>query len=670
MELNKEVDSQDEEAKTIALVNKRFKEAAKYRETFEKEWEECEDFYAGKHWKDKNRSFKNLVFPLVEQEISVLTDALPSVDILARKDEREQDAKVLEESVHFTLEQQSFFLKLTMALRSGLKIGTGYHYVDFDPDADHGQGITTIKTIPWQHVFFDPAATDIDEASFVGVKFPVRVSEAKRRFPKIADQIKPDSEKEGGFFSKIFDGAKEARANYAINTGDNSVDKFKLEDMVTIKEAWLRDFTMIDIPEDETLAEIQKETEQFFNGEIPDITRFENHSKHIEAHKAQRAHIVATALQIDPAQITDADMENIKQSDPELGLILEIMDDHDRIHEQYLQTNPDNKKPKYNESLRLVILVNDVIAYDGESPVDDGMVPLVPYYCYKDEKSIYGTGEVKNILPSQKSFNEMDNAEYESLHLTSNPGWLMDNDAGIDPGSVSNKRGKVYVVNKGARFERMQPGQTSPQLTERKHSDQQFMEVISGMNEASQGRRPGGVTAAKAIERLQQQTNGRIRLKTSTLTLYSLPRLGKLIASRNAKYWTTERFMRITDNTTGEVKLVKFDPDQVKDLEYDVRVVPGSLAGSDKEAIADAMSTFVDKGWLPPKVFFQIIDVPNKKKILEALDEADQQKAMLQQLAAENEQLKAALGQVTGQEPQTNEAPAEQSMPAPMAPQA
>jgi hypothetical protein len=669
LELNKEVDSQDEEAKTIELVNKRFKEAAKYREEFEKEWKECEDFYAGIHWKDKNRSFKNLVFPLVEQEIAILTDSIPSTDVLARKEEREQDAKTLEESIHFTYEQQSLFLKLSMAMRSALKIGTGYHYVDFDPDADHGQGITTIKTVPWEHVYFDPACTDIDEASFVGIKFPVRVAEAKRRFPKIADKLKPEGKEEGGFFSKMFDGAKEARANYSTDGKDNS-EKFKLDDMVTIKEAWLRDHDMVDIPEEETITEIEKETEQFFNGINPDIGRFEDHEKHLAAHSAQRIHIAAEALGMAPEMVTDADIENLKQ-DPQLGLILAMIEDHNRIHEQYKETNPENKKPKYNEALRLVILVNNVIAYDGSAPVDDGMVPLVPYYCYKDEKSIYGTGEVKNILPSQKSFNEMDNAEYESLHLTSNPGWVMSNDAGIDPSSVSNKRGKVYVVNKGADFRRLEPGQTSPQLIERKHSDQQYMEIISGMNEASQGRRPGGVTAAKAIERLQQQTNGRIRLKSSTLTLYSLPRLGKLVASRNAKYWTTERLMRITDNTSGEVKLVKFDPEQVKDLEYDVRVVPGSLAGVDKESIAEAMSAFVDKGWLPPKVFFQCIDVPNKKKILEALDQNDQQRMMLEQLSQQNQQLMLQIQQLTGQAPeqQTNEAPAEQSIPAQMAPQ-
>lgn len=660
MEIKQESDSQDVDVKTISLVNKRFKEAKKYREQFEEEWRECEEFYSGKHWKDKNRSFKNLVFPLVEQEIAILTDTIPSTDILANKEEREEDAKVLEESIHFTYEQQSLFLKLAMAMRSALKVGTGYHYVDFDPDADHGQGITTIKTIPWRHVFLDPAASEIDESAFVGVEFPVRIAEAKRKFPKIADKIKAaeSSDDAKGSFSQ---GNKEDRVNYSSRA--NSVeDKYKLEDMCVIREAWLRDYEMVDIPEEETAKEIEKETEEFFNGTNPDITRFEDHAKHIEAHTAQRIHVAAEALGLMPQDVTEADIEQLK-ADPNLGIILTMIEDHNEIHKQYQTTNPENKKPKYNSNLRLVILVGENIAYDGQAPVDDGMVPLVPYYCYKDEDSIYGTGEIKNILPAQKSFNEMDNAEYESLHLTSNPGWVMDSDAGVEPSSITNKRGKVYVVNKNARFQRLEPGQTSPQLAIRKQGDQQFMEIISGMNEASQGRRPGGVTAAKAIERLQQQTNGRIRLKSTSLTLYSLPRLGKLVASRNAKYWTTERLMRITDSATGQVKMVKFSPDQVRDLEYDVRVVPGSLAGTDKEAQAEVLSAYVDKGWIPPKVYFQIVDIPNKRKVLEALDEADQQQAMLQQLAQENEQLKMTLQQING-------VPAEPNMPADMAPQA
>jgi hypothetical protein len=423
--------------------------------------------------------------------------------------------------------------------------------------------------------------------------------------------------------------------------------------MCIIEEAWLKDHSMVAIPEDETIAEITKETEEFFKGENPDIGRFEDHEKHLGAHGSQRFSVAATAMGMTPDMVTEQDIENLKASDPEIALVLMMIEDHMKIHGQYQITNPENKKPKYENSLRLVIKIGSVIVYDGDPPVNDGLVPLVPYYCYKDEESIWGTGEVKNILPSQKSFNEMDNAEYESLHLTSNPGWIMEADAGVDPATITNKRGKVYVINKGSQFRRLEPGQTSPQLTMRKQSDHQFMMIVTGMNEASQGRQPGGVTAAKAIERLQQQTNGRIRLKSNTLALYSMPRLGRLVASRNAKYWTTERFMRVTDSSTGKVNLVKFSPEQVRDLEYDVRVTQSSLAGTDKEAQAEVMALYVEKGWLPPKVYFQIIDVPNKKKILEALEEADQQRMLLEQLAAENEQMKQLINEAASGETNT-----------------
>jgi hypothetical protein len=624
-----------------ALVDKHFAEAKAYKSSrLEEKRRECEEFYSGIHWKDKKRTFKNLVFPLVEQEVSVLMDSVPGIDVLARREEREEDSKILEESIHFTLEQQAFFLKLTMAMRSALKVGDGFHYVDYDPDADNGQGMTTVKTIPWRHVFLDPAASELDEAAFVGIKFPARIEELKRRFPDYADKIVPGGAEVESYSTSE---GREDRFNFESGKSDPS-ERYKLSGMAMLEEAWLRDYQMVPIPEEETAKEIEKETEEFFKGINPDIGRFEDHAKHNEAHHAQIYSIVGEALQIDPSAVTPADIENAKQ-DPELGLIITLIEDHMKIHEEYGKINPKGEKRKYAEGIRLVMKIGKVIVYDGSAPVDDGMVPLVPYYCYKDEESIWGTGEVENILPAQKSFNEMDFAEYESLHLTSNPGWVVDADCGVDPSSITNKRGQVYVKNPGKEFRRLESGQTNPQLSMRKLSDQQFMEIISGINEASQGRRPGGITAAKAIERLQQQTNGRIRLKAASLALYSLPRLGKLIASRNAKYWTTERLMRITDRVTGEVKRVVFDPERIKDLEYDIRVTQGSLAGTDKEAVSEVMAAYVDKGWIPPKVYFQAIDVPNKKKILEALDEADQVQATLQQLAAENEQLKALIQQ-------------------------
>jgi hypothetical protein len=654
----KELNEELKKLETVALVNKHFKEAANYRKGFEAEWEECEDFYACKHWKDKSRTFKNILFPLIEQEMSQLCDSMPGTDVLAYQDEKEDAAKVLESAIHSVYEQENLQLKQVMSIRSMLKTGNGFQYVDFDPDADQGQGRVTIKNVPWRHVFLDPAASDIDEASFVGIKFPIRVAELKRRFPKFKDRIKAEGADEDGS-STSYKGKEDKDTLGRSFSSDE--DKYQIEGMTTLEEAWLRDYSMVEISEEETASEIEKETEEFFNGVNPDIGRYEDHVAHDQAHSAQELSIVAEALQMPIEMVTEEDIQGLIDNDPQgIGLVLLMIKDHRKIHAQYHELNPEGKKPKFNSSIRLILKTGSTILYDDSAPVDDGMVPLVPYYAYKEEDSIYAFGEIKNAISSQKSYNEMDYAEFRALKLVSNPGFVIDANCGVSPSQITNKDGVVYVKNPGTEFRRLEPGQVSPQLANRKASDEQAMYAITGVNEASQGKATGSVTAARAIEALQQTTAGRIRLKATQIALYSMPRLGKLVASRIVKYYTTERLMRITDHDTGEIKRVVFDPEQIKDLKYEIRVVPGTLAGTDKAAIYSALSGFVDKGWMTPKMFFQVVDVPYKRKILEELEASDQLNQQMQMLAQENEQLKAM---INGAPVQAEQLPPEQMEP-------
>jgi hypothetical protein len=633
--------------KTCELVDKRFAEAAKHRGTKEDTWRECEDFYSGKHWKDAKKSYKNFVFSFIEQEAASLSDAIPGTDVLAYKEGQEEKAKTLESAIHFVLERNRAFLRDNMAIKSALKTGTGWQYIDFDPDADNGKGMPVIKNLPWQYVYIDPAATEIDEASFVGIKFPIRTEEAKRRFPKYAEHIAKEMGGGSPDGYESHQGEREDRASYSLTKSSSKEDKFKLDDMVTLEEAWLRSYEMEKVPEEDSLAEIQKETDQFFKGEVPDIGRHEDHTAHIPAHEAQLFAIAGEALGIDPSAVTEQDIEALKQ-DPELGIVIQLLQDHIKTHQEYAKLNPKGERPKYNSGLRLVMKIGKVIVYDGEAPVDDGKVPLVPFYCYKDEDSIYAMGEVEQILPAQKSYNEMDDAEYVALKLTSNPGWKMSPGAGVKPSSITNRPGQVFIVNEGHTFERLQPGQVSPQLEMRKENDRMAMQIITGQNDASQGRQPGGVTAARAIEALQAQTNGRYRLKTSQNAMYSIQRRGELIASRIVKYWTTERYMRVSDPSSGDILAAVYRPEDVQDLEYEIRVTPGALAGADKQAIYEVMDSFVQRGMITPKLFFQVTDLPHKKKILEELEANDQLMQQAQMLAQENEQLKLALQQMGG----------------------
>jgi len=622
-------------------VDKLLKEGAKYRKQFEKGWKEAEDFYNGNQWPiQEPRPTKNFVFTIVEAEVPVLTDSLPSTDVIAYEEEKQDDAKILESCIHYTYEANHLFLKLTQGVRASLVTGTGWLYTDFDPDLENGQGLGIIKNIPWRSVFVDPSATEIDEADYVLINIPANLEHTKRRFPEVADQIKSQKlDKEmtddptntlGSFYEKRWTNG---------SFGEESVSRYLSDNMCLINECWLKDYSQEPIPQDETAQMILEETQQFEKGENPDVGKFEDHEAHIQAHLQHKMKLASEAAGVPPEMLGQDAMDALSQ-DPTYSLLFALMDDHIEMHKVFQKDNPQGLKPKYKNNMRLIMKTGSTILYDGDSPVDDGLYPLVPIYCYKHENSIYGIGEVKNIIPVQKSFNEMDWMELQGLRLNANSGWVVDEESGVDQNTLTNEQGIVVKKKAGTEVQRLSPGQVSPQFEARKNYDRQAIEIISGINEASQGRRPTGVTAARAIEALQQQSIGRIRLKTNTLAQYSMLRLGWLTASRILKYWSSERQLRIYDKN-GQIKRIDFDPERLQELKYDVKMAPGSVAGLDKESIfAVAKELFLAQA-IDAKTLVEMTDLPYKNHILENIAARDQMRQQLEQATLQNEELKA-----------------------------
>jgi len=642
--------NQEKDTDIIKKLEELSKEAKDYRKQFEKSWNECERFYDGKHWKRaKERNPKNFIFSIVEAEIPILTDTRPSSAIIPLEEQHEDVAKVLESAVVAVYDNQDLMIKLTQAVRSAMKTGTGWLYVDWDPDLHRGQGEVTLENMGWRRVWIEAGCSDISKACYARIETPMKVDDIKRRYPKAKDIKDIKAEKvttQMGGDSPI-DGLDATRDHHYDDGESTGVD---LQNTAIVVEEWVKDYSMVKITEEETLKEIAFEAEEFMKGENPDIGKYEDHASHIEAHNEFKVIYIATALGIQPEHLTEQDIENAKQ-DPELGMVMKIIDDHISTHEVMHEQNPNGEKPKYKNSLRLVIRTNvDKILFDGEAQVDDGMIPLVPIYCYKSEESVYGIGEIKNIIGPQKSFNEIDQAEYEGLRLTTNGLWIVGEGAGVVT-SLTNAPGGIIKVKDISKIRRESPGQISPQLGIRKDGDRQAIDGISGMNEASQGRRPTGITAANAIEFLQQQSNGRVRLKTRLLEEFSVPRLSKLVAARVVKYYPVARKLRIYD-ANGRLKFIEYDPEKFQDLDYDVKHVPGSTAGLSKESIFTVMKELLMGGMIDQKTFFKLTDIPYKATIMEELEKNDQNKAMLEQLAMENEQLKAALGQPQEQVPE------------------
>lgn len=632
-------------------IEENFKEAIADRSPREKKWREAEDYYRGKHWKiSVNRPYKNKIFELIEGEVPIIIDGSPASDVVAKKEENQDKVKILSDALKFVYAKNNLQLKNSEIARALLKTGTAFLYVDYDPELENGEGSITYKLLPWRYCYPDPGATEIDDCRYFYIRIPMDESEARRKY-RIPDEVELDDvtvemDLYGNYSMIGTDGLKSYFPNHdAISQDSDS----RLVDKVIVDECWAKDYSMEDIPDEETTNQIAREMESFLKFEFPDIGEHMNHDEHIAAHLDAEKILIAQALQIDIDQLTEDDIANMAQ-DQQLGVILKIIQDHRNAHEEYKKINPEGKRPVYPGNLRLTVRISDHIIYDGPSPVNDGYYPVVPFYCYKDENGFWGIGEADNLLPMQKTINELEWAELKGLKLNSNSGWIVDEESGVKDDTLTDEPGLVIVKKQGTEVSRMQPGVISPQLGNRVMLDKNDMGQMAGVNQSSQGGTPVGVTAAAAIEAIYAQSLTRMRLKKKYFWEYSEPKLARLTMSRIITYWTASKQLRLYDNE-GKLKYIRFNPDDINEIDYDVVVVPMALENSDKESIEKKSDKLLQLGVIDGKTYVQLNDFPKKAMILRSIEEKDQMVATLQQLTAENEQLKIAMG-VTSTNPE------------------
>jgi len=560
-------------------------------------------------------------------------DPMPSTDIAAHDNENYADhALVLDASKDHVYNEQNIFLKDVQMIRSGLKTGSGYQYIDFDPDGENGEGSITVKNLSRGQVIKDPSGDTIDQCRYVIIESPISEDDGKRKYPKTWDEINEASDL---FNFKGSKGAQESR-NVTYAAG-KEVNRYDSKDIKFIEEYWLKDYTMEEISDDETQIQLTEESVQLMNGINPDITKWENHEAHITGHKEQEIIIVSEALQISPELLTEQDIESAKQ-DPEIALRLAIIEDHCEMHKMHIDNMDQGeigKRPKYKNNLRLVIKTGKIIHFDGAPEVDDGLVPLVEFEVYKDEGPAEGI--IKHVIPMQKTINEMDAKELRGLKKHASSLWIVDAQSGIDDDTLTDEDDLVVTKEQGTEAQRVQPGMVSQQLEQRARREYEAMQRIEGAGETVFGEAPKHQASGVMYRRLQQQALGRIRLKSKMLEA-AIFRRDKLIVSRIIKYWSTERRLR-TEDDNGNIKFVKFDPRMMRDFTYELVLSPGTMSGMDNETIAETYKEFLLGGLIDLRTYATLTNLPKKQDLLQILDGQDQLKQQIEELTAQNQQL-------------------------------
>lgn len=262
-------------------------------------------------------------------------------------------------------------------------------------------------------------------------------------------------------------------------------------------------------------------------------------------------------------------------------LILEV---YSRDHVTMVNGEDKLKYPKG----RVTVVAPELglILSDKENPYEDKKFPFVHGKDYDVPGQFWGEGEVAQLMSPQTQMNELNNAILDNAKATSNMPWIIDKNAGIPKGSITNRPGLIIRKAQGTEVRREQPpgmpNYVINAVTEYKHD----MEQISGIFDTLKGNSETGVYTAQGILALQEAGQARIRLKVKLLEA-CLGKLGQMWFSRMKQFWKEDRFIRITraDGTYDFKKLIK---DAVQ-LDYDIRILAGSTIATNRNAMLDLM---------------------------------------------------------------------------------
>ena len=181
----------------------------------------------------------------------------------------------------------------------------------------------------------------------------------------------------------------------------------------------------------------------------------------------------------------------------------------------------------------------------AENPYKDGEKPYVKLVDTRIPREFWGEGEIQPLVEAQDMINKCVASMIDYQSMMSNPVWIVDIESGVDPDQITNQIGAVIPKNRGTTVERVGAPSLPPEIMQMYSSFRELADTQSGVHDVTQGRKPAGITAAEAINSMQEAAQTRIRLKERNMQT-ALSTLGRKVVSRMMQYYRTPRVTKIT----------------------------------------------------------------------------------------------------------------------------
>jgi hypothetical protein len=266
---------------------------------------------------------------------------------------------------------------------------------------------------------------------------------------------------------------------------------------------------------------------------------------------------------VDNRTIVDGTSQyDLKSKDQALKIVVRLKSD-EYIEEQSKETDPETgeeqtvfeQKLKYPNG-RKIVVASGVLLEDGPIEYDDGLFPTARLVNYLLPREFWGESEVAQLMGPQKVFNKLISFALDVYTLMGNPIWVVGTGAGVDTDNLVNRPGLVVECDDAQQVKREAGVEISPVLLSLVDRMRVWFNETSGMSDLSRGAEPKGVTAASAIQSLQEAAQTRLRLKSRHIDA-ALQDAGKLYKNRVFQFYSAPRVFRLTNNQAA-TKYFKF----------------------------------------------------------------------------------------------------------------
>ena len=229
-------------------------------------------------------------------------------------------------------------------------------------------------------------------------------------------------------------------------------------------------------------------------------------------------------------------------------------------------------------------------------------------------------------MSPQEIHNRMEAIAVDHAVMTANSPWIISNDANVDEETLINSQGAIITVDGdvNSALRREPPAQLSSDIPFMLQNSKQGTEIVSGISEATQGRRPTGITSGRALESLKASGLNRITPKTEQI-MFGDQQMYEFIIGVDGKpglmgqFYTEDRiFQQIGVDGTQEQITLK--PDDLKG-DFIVRLRSRDELGATIESRFQIALMLIQIGAMTPDMLLEYVDLPGfatlKQKFLE-----------------------------------------------------